>query len=125
MHGPGHRHHHHMMKGFLSFIVMWSVRKEPKTGMEISKDLEKRKGHMPSPGTIYPVLKIMTRRGFLKMDNEKKYSLTKLGQEELERSLDMFFSMFFDIEEMKKECRCSRFHEHHDDGKECPNGGDE
>lgn len=114
-----------MMKGFLSFIVMWSVRKEPKTGMEIAKELEERRGHMPSPGTIYPVLKMMVMRGFLKMDRDKRYSLTEIGKEELERSLDLFFSMFFDIEEMKEECRCSRFHEHHGDGKDCPCGGNE
>jgi DNA-binding PadR family transcriptional regulator len=112
-----------MMKGFLSFIVLWSVRKEPKTGMEIAKELEERRGHMPSPGTIYPVLKMMTMRGLLKMDKEKRYSLTDQGKDELERSLDMFFSMFFDIEEMKEECRCSRYHEHHGNG-DCPCGGE-
>ena len=123
MHRSGH--HHHMMKGFLSFIVLWSVRNEPKTGMEIAKDLEERRGHMPSPGTIYPVLKMMTMRGLLKTDKDKRYSLTSSGKEELERSLDMFFSMFFDIEDMKKECRCSGSHEHHGNDKNCPCGGNE
>jgi DNA-binding PadR family transcriptional regulator len=113
-----------MMKGFLSFIVLWSVRKEPKTGMEIAKDLEERRGHMPSPGTIYPVLKMMTMRGLLTMDKEKRYSLTESGKEELERSLDHFFSVFFDIEEMKEECRCSKYHEHHGDADSCPCGGE-
>jgi DNA-binding PadR family transcriptional regulator len=95
-----------MMKGFLSFIVLWTVRKEAKTGMEIAKELEERKGHRPSPGTIYPVLKMMTMRGLLQTDNEKRYTLTKAGQEELDRSLDQFFSMFFDVDEMRSECRC-------------------
>ena len=113
MHG---HHHHHMMKGFLSFIVLWTVRKEAKTGMEIAKELEERKGHRPSPGTIYPVLKMMTMRGLLKTDDEKRYSLTKDGKEELDRSLDHFFSMFFDIDEMKNECRCMN-----KNGRKCKN----
>jgi DNA-binding PadR family transcriptional regulator len=107
-----------MMKGFLTFIVLWTLRKESKTGMEIAKELEERKGHRPSPGTIYPVLKMMTMRGFLEMDEEKRYSLTKSGREELDRSLDHFFSMFFDVEEMRKECRCMK-HEN-DDGRGRP-----
>ncbi len=115
-----HGHHHpHMMKGFLSFIVLWSLRKEPKTGMEIARELEERKGHMPSPGTIYPVLKMMTFRGLLKVDNEKRYTLTEAGKEELDRSLDNFFSIFFDIDEMKKACRCNPDHEHPQDGRNC------
>jgi DNA-binding PadR family transcriptional regulator len=95
-----------MMKGFLSFIVLWTVRKESKTGMEIAKELEERRGHMPSPGTIYPVLKMMTLRGLLETDDDKRYSLTEYGREELDRSLDHFFSMFFDLEDMKEACSC-------------------
>lgn len=110
-----------MMKGFLKFIVLWTLRKEAKTGMEIAKEIEERKGHRPSPGTIYPVLKMMTHRGLLEMDEEKKYSLTTRGREELEESLDHFFSMFFDIEDMKEACKCKGHHgEHHHNGDKCP-----
>ena len=61
---------------------------------------------MPSPGTIYPVLKVMTERGLLEVDGEKRYSLTDEGRKELDRSLDHFFSMFFDIDEMREACPC-------------------
>jgi PadR family transcriptional regulator PadR len=110
-----------MMKGLLSFMVLWLLRKEPKTGMEIARELEERKGHRPSPGTIYPVLKIMTERGLLSVDDEKRYSLTEEGSRELERSLDHFFSMFFDIDDMREACMCKGRHEHHHhpDGR-CP-----
>jgi DNA-binding PadR family transcriptional regulator len=105
-----------MMRGFLSFLVLWMLRKEPMTGMEIAKEMEKRKGHRPSPGTIYPVLKVMKKRGLLEMDEEKRYSLTEKGREELDRGLDRFFGTFFDIDEMREHCRCDHkgpCHHHH------------
>ena len=94
------------MKGFLGFMILWLLRDEPKTGMELAREMEERKGHRPSPGTIYPVLKMMTERGLLSVGEEKRYSLTDEGREELDRSLDHFFAMFFDIDEMRKACPC-------------------
>jgi len=95
-----------MMKGFLGFMVLWMLRDEPKTGMDLARELQERRGHMPSPGTIYPVLKVMTERGLLAVDDEKRYSLTEEGKEELDQSLHHFFSMFFDIDEMLEACPC-------------------
>jgi len=76
------------------------------TGAEITQELENRRGHRPSPGTIYPVLKYLTERELLKVDKNKKYSLTKKGNEELEMSLNTFFDTFCDIDEMRTHCRC-------------------
>lgn len=94
------------MKGFLGFMILWMLRNEPMTGMELARELERRKGHMPSPGTIYPVLKVMTERGLLSADDTKRYSLTGEGKKELDDSLDHFFAMFFDIDDMRKACGC-------------------
>jgi len=101
--------HHCRMKGFLSFLILWIVNKEKMTGAEIALELEKRKGHKPSPGTIYPVLKDLKEKGLLKIDDIKRYSLTKQGKDELEENLNLFFDTFCDIDEMKAHCRC---HEH-------------
>jgi DNA-binding PadR family transcriptional regulator len=79
------------------------------TGAEITQELKRRKGHKPSPGTIYPVLKYLTERKLLKVDKAKKYSLTKKGKEELEMSLNTFFDTFCDIDEMRSQCQC---HQH-------------
>ena len=76
-------HHPHMMKGLLGFMVLWMLRDEAKTGMELARELEERKGHRPSPGTIYPVLKVLTERGLLVVDEEKRYSLSEDGHKEL------------------------------------------
>jgi DNA-binding PadR family transcriptional regulator len=74
------------------------------TGAQIALELEKRKGHRPSPGTIYPVLKDLKDKGFLKIDKDKRYTLTKKGETELEVSINTFFQTFCDIDEMRKCC---------------------
>jgi len=96
------------MRGFLSFLVLWIISKKKMTGAEITQELEKRKGHRPSPGTIYPVLKYLTERGLLIVDKDKRYSLSKKGQEELEISLHTFFETFCDVDEMRSHCKCHK-----------------
>ena len=94
------------MKGFLSFLVLWLINKKTMTGAEIAIELEKRKGNRPSPGTIYPVLKELKEKGLLKIDEHKRYSLTEIGKNELNRHIDIFFQTFNDIDEMRKHCLC-------------------
>ena len=91
-------------KGFLSFLIIWLVRKEAMTGAEIALELEKRRGRKPSPGTIYPVLKHLKETNILAMDDDKRYSLTEKGHEALEDHLDSFIRTFYDIDEMKSCC---------------------
>jgi PadR family transcriptional regulator PadR len=105
----GHGHH---SKGFLSFLILWIVNKEPKTGSQIALELEKRRGRKPSPGTIYPVLKHLNETNILKIDKDKRYTLTEEGQKSLEAHLDSFINTFYDIEDMKS-CCCQRKCSHH------------
>jgi len=93
------------MKGFLSFLIIWLLSKKKMTGSEISLELERRKGNRPSPGTIYPVLRELTEKGLLSIDENKRYSLTKFGKKELELNLNTFFGTFCDIDEMRCHCR--------------------
>jgi DNA-binding PadR family transcriptional regulator len=93
------------MKGFLSFLILWLISKESMTGTEIAMELEKRKGHRPSPGTIYPVLKDLKDKGLLSVDEQKRYSLTKRGEKELSIHLNTFFDTFCDIDEMRSCCK--------------------
>jgi len=99
-------HRHCQMKGFLSFLILWLIGKESMTGSEIAEELEKRKGHRPSPGTIYPVLKDLKEKGLLKIDDSKRYSLTDQGKKELDLHLGTFFETFCDIDEMRSQCKC-------------------
>ncbi|UCF08568.1 MAG: PadR family transcriptional regulator [Thermoplasmata archaeon] len=96
---------HCQLKGFLSFLILWLVSKESMTGAEIALELEKRKGHRPSPGTIYPVLKDLKDKGLLSVDQNKRYSLTKKGRRDLENHLNTFFNTFCDIDEMRSCCK--------------------
>lgn len=96
---------HCRMKGFLSFLILWLVSKESMTGTEIATELEKRKGTRPSPGTIYPVLKDLKDKGLLSVDKNKRYSLTKRGEKELEIHIGTFFDTFCDIDEMRSSCK--------------------
>ena len=94
-----------MMKGFLSFLIMWLVSRKKMSGAEIALELEKRKGNKPSPGTIYPVLKNLKDKDLLSMDENKRYSLSERGREELDTHIHTFFETFCDIDEMKSHCR--------------------
>ena len=73
-------------KSPLKYIVLTMLRDKPKTGMDIIKELEKITFGLwrPSPGTIYPLLKILEEDGFVvheKKDGRKIYSLTPKGEE--------------------------------------------
>lgn len=86
-------------------MILWLVSKESRTGAEIALELEKRKGHRPSPGTIYPVLKDLKDKGLLTVDDHKRYSLSNKGKRELKVHLNTFFDTFCDIEEMRSRCK--------------------
>jgi len=94
------------MRGFLSFLVLRLIGKKEMSGEEIRQEIEKRKGHKPSPGTIYPVLKALTANGWIQTKDsgkEKKYRLTISGRKELNDATRKFISIFCDMgEEFKK-----------------------
>ena len=98
---------HCRTKGFLSFLILWLISKKSMTGAEIAIELEKRKGKKPSPGTIYPVLKQMKEKNLLTIDENKSYTLTRIGIRTLESHLGAFIKTFYDIDEMKS-CCCKR-----------------
>jgi DNA-binding PadR family transcriptional regulator len=70
-------------KGFLSFLILWLVRKEAMTGAQIALELERRRGKKPSPGTIYPVLRHLSEANILVIDKDKRYSLSKKDKKRL------------------------------------------
>jgi PadR family transcriptional regulator PadR len=92
------------MKGFLSFLVLWIVSRDDMRGCDVSRELERRRGSKPSPGTIYPVLKELKEKGLIQSDEKKMYSLTEKGEKELTSALQYFSSIFYDVEEMFKCC---------------------
>lgn len=93
------------MKGYLSFLILWIISKKSMNGAEIARELEKRKGTRPSPGTIYPALKELKEKGLIFVDEHKMYSLTSAGEKELQSACDFFCKIFYDITEMIDCCR--------------------
>jgi len=93
------------MKGFLSYLILWNLSRKSMSGAELSKELEKRKGTKPSPGTIYPALKELKEKGLIRANKNKVYSLTKKGKKELESACDFFCRMFYDMKDMRECCK--------------------
>lgn len=91
------------MRGFLTFTVLRLVSRNSMSGEDIRKELEKRRGSKPSPGTIYPVLKSMSENGWIKElghgIKEKKYGITARGRKELATATRKFVAMFCDMKE--------------------------
>ncbi len=94
------------MKGFLEFSVLVMINKRNFSGQEIRCEIEKRRGCKPSPGTIYPVLKELQKKGLIEEvkngKKEKKYSITKKGKSEVERNKKIFLAMFKELFKNKK-----------------------
>ena len=91
------------MRGFLTFLVLKLIKNKNMSGEELRKEFEKRKGSKPSPGTIYPVLKMLKENNFIEEikegAKEKKYKITNKGKKELDSAIKKFMSIFCDMKE--------------------------
>ena len=92
------------MKGYLTYLILWILSKNSMNGAEIGRELEKRRGTKPSPGTIYPALKELKNKGLIDVDENKFYSLTGNGKKELKSSCKFVCNIFYDMEEMQNFC---------------------
>jgi len=77
-------------------------------GQEIAREIEKRRGRRPNPGTIYPALEDLRRKGMVRKERKGKttiYSLTKKGKSGIEKACVYFCKAFGQIfEEYKDVC---------------------
>ena len=88
------------MRGLLSFLILFLLSKKPMNGQEIAKELEKRRGEKPSPGTIYPALKHLKEEGLIQERKKGKaiiYTLTEEGKESLKIAKRKFCKIFVDV----------------------------
>jgi PadR family transcriptional regulator, regulatory protein PadR len=85
--------------------VLWLLKDHKMNGAQIARELEIRRGSKPSPGTIYPVLKELKEDGLISSDDNKDYSLTEKGEEELREACTVFCRQFHDFHDMLKCCR--------------------
>jgi PadR family transcriptional regulator PadR len=88
------------MRGFLSFTLLWILRKKEMYGQELAEELERMRGTKPNPGTIYPALKELEKQGLVETRKEgrkKIYQLTEAGQAGAMEACEYFCTAFGDI----------------------------
>jgi len=88
------------MRGMLSFQMLWLLSKKSMNGQEIAEALGKRRGTKPTPGTIYPALKELRKKGLVKTEKKGRetiYTLSRQGNEGFEKACSYFCSVFGEI----------------------------
>lgn len=88
------------MRGLLSFMLLWLLSKQAMYGQELAKEIAKRRGDKPNPGTIYPALKDLRQRSLVQVRHTGRktmYELTPQGRAGLKEAVDYFTRAFGDI----------------------------
>jgi len=79
------------VKGELEYLVLALVLKRPMCGTDIIKSIHGKFGLLLSPGTVYPLLHDLERRGLLQQERGakvKKYRPAQGAEEKIRRRLD-------------------------------------
>ncbi|MBE0511618.1 PadR family transcriptional regulator [Candidatus Bathyarchaeota archaeon] len=88
------------MRGMLSFLILWLLSKRPMYGQELAEEIGKRRGTKPNPGTIYPALKELKKRGLIKSKKEGRvtnYHITEEGRKGIQKACEYFCKAFGEI----------------------------
>jgi len=99
------------MRGMLSFLVLWLLSKKPMYGQELAKEIGKRRGTKPNPGTIYPALKELKKRGLIELKREERtinYHITEKGRKGIQRACEYFCIAFGEIFQERMEANKSK-----------------
>jgi DNA-binding PadR family transcriptional regulator len=81
------------IRGKLRLLILLILSDGPKHGYLIMKEIEKLTGRPPSPGSVYPVLNELLRRGYVEVSAsrvgarvQKTYFITETGRKHLEEN---------------------------------------
>ena len=88
------------MRGMLGFLILFLISKKPMHGKELADEITRRKGEKPSPGTLYPAIKIIREAGFIDERKEGKtitYTLTPSGKKALTVAKRRFCKIFLGV----------------------------
>ncbi len=99
------------MRGMLSFLILWLLSKKAMYGQELAKEIGKRRGTTPNPGTIYPALKELQKRGLIKSKKEGRvtnYYITEKGNKGISTACEYFCKAFGEIFQERMEVRKSK-----------------
>ena len=81
-------------------------------GQEIAKEIGKRKGAKPNPGTIYPALKGLKKRKLIESKRKGRtttYKITEDGRKGFQLAYEYFFKAFGEIFQEQKSESCEDF----------------
>jgi len=84
-------------KGFLRFKILYLLKDKNLCGDELAENIGNKKFGKLTPGTIYPVLKILRENkliSFKQNGRKKNYKLTKKGYKEYKIIKRIFKKMF-------------------------------
>jgi DNA-binding PadR family transcriptional regulator len=83
-------------KGLLRFVVLKMLSEKPMSGAEIAAQIESQTGGRwkPSPGSLYPLLAWMLKKGFTKeapkgTEGLKRYAFTEKGNAFLTKQIEL------------------------------------
>jgi PadR family transcriptional regulator PadR len=88
------------MRGMLSFLILHLLTKKRMYGAEIADEIARRKAERPNPGTLYPTLKQLEKRGLIESSREgnaKYYRITPTGKEGILQAKEFFVQAYGDI----------------------------
>ena len=88
------------MRGMLSFLILHLLSSKKMYGSEIADEIAKRKADRPNPGTLYPTLKYLEKKGLVessKEGNTRYYKLTPAGKAGLLQAKEFFIQAYGDI----------------------------
>lgn len=89
--------------GFIRLHILYHAKMEPFFGLWIIKELH-RHGYDLSPGTLYPVLHRMEKKGYLQSHKElvngkirRVYAITSDGESMLDSAMDKVKELFSEL----------------------------
>jgi len=88
------------MRGMLSFLILHLLTKKKMYGAEIADEIGRRKAEKPNPGTLYPTLKQLEKKGLIESSmegNAKYYKITPAGKEGILQAREFFVQAYGDI----------------------------
>ena len=88
------------MRGMLSFLILWLLSKKDMYGQELAKEIGKRRGTKPNPGTIYPALRELEKRGLIESKKEGRitsYHISGKGRKGVKTACEYFCRAFGEI----------------------------
>lgn len=84
------------LRGKLRLLILLILSESPKHGYLIMKEIEKLTGRPPSPGSVYPVLNELLRKGYVDVNVsrvgarvQKTYFITEAGMKYLEENKEL------------------------------------